>query len=83
MNCCAEASSRPTRNLLEGRGQPVDTSAIEARRREVSTLLEEIKAPWPSPDSVFEAVRRAAGRDLGPERLARIRADILALYGAR
>jgi hypothetical protein len=56
---------------------------LESRRREVEALLEEIRAPAPRQQDILRAVRTAAGGELPPERLARIAAEVMALYGAR
>jgi hypothetical protein len=56
---------------------------LEGRRREVEALLEEIRAPAPRQQDILHAVHAAAGGELPPERLARIAAEVMALYGAR
>jgi hypothetical protein len=52
-------------------------------RHELALLLEEIRARAPSPDEVFEAVRRAAAGELSPPRLEEIARSIDALFRMR
>ena len=54
--------------------------AAEARRREIMTLLEEIRSDQPSPGEVLNAIRRASNGELTAERLHRIAGSVLALY---
>jgi hypothetical protein len=65
------------------RRSPAPESRLDSRRREVEALLEEIRAPAPRQQDILHAVRAAAGGEVPPERLARIAAEVLALYGAR
>ncbi len=78
MTCstCSSAGSARSRT-------PPQEPRLESRRREVEALLEEIRAPAPRPQDILHAVRTAAGGELPPERLARIAAEVMALYGAR
>jgi hypothetical protein len=52
-------------------------------RRELASLLEEIRARTPSPFEVVEAVRRVAASELSPCRLDEISRTIHALYRPR
>ena len=78
MNCSLRSTSGP---LL--RRNPAPEPRLDSRRREVEALLEEIRAPAPRQQDILHAVRAAAGGEVPPERLARIAAEVMALYGAR
>ncbi|HEX2555983.1 MAG TPA: hypothetical protein VHL98_19980 [Microvirga sp.] len=76
---CDAPADRPTGSWTM-RARPSHTPShdrLEARRREIAALLEEIRAPGPA--DVGEAVREAAGNRHG-ERLAPIEARISALH---
>ena len=77
MTCSICSTGEPARAW--GSAEP----RLESRRREVEALLEEIRAPAPRQQDILRAVRAAAGGELPPERLTRIAAEVMALYGAR
>jgi hypothetical protein len=58
-------------------------SSLESRRREISELLEEIRAPLPTPTEIIKAIEQASGGQLSSEHLDRIATDIHSLYRAR
>jgi hypothetical protein len=67
--------SRPTLDGAERR-------ALDAKRREVQALLDEIRAPAPGPGDIIEVVQSITGGVLNGERLIRLEAGIRALYVA-
>ena len=67
---------RTQRDYLAGS----NLTAMEARRREIMELLEEIRSDRPSPAEIVAAIRRADDGELTPDRLQRIAGSVLALY---
>ena len=59
------------------------SSSLEARRREISQLLEEIRAPLPTASEIIKAIEEASEGRLSIEHLDRIASDINSLYRAR
>jgi hypothetical protein len=59
------------------------SSSLESRRREISQLLEEIRAPLPTPTEIIKAIEQASEGRLSIEHLDRIATDIHSLYRAR
>jgi hypothetical protein len=51
----------------------------EARRREIMTLLEEIRSDQPSPAEIVHAIEHASDGELTTDRLQRIAGSVLAL----
>ena len=78
MTCSVSCTTGPA-----PRRSSVQEPRLESRRREVEALLEEIRAPAPRQQDILRAVRAAAGGEVPPERLARIAAEVMTLYGAR
>jgi hypothetical protein len=53
---------------------------VEARRREIMRLLEDIRADRPSASDIVEAIKRASNGELAPDRVQRIAGSVLELY---
>jgi hypothetical protein len=56
------------------------SQAVEARRREIMRLLEDIRPERPSATDIVDAIKRACNGELAPERVQRIAGSVLALY---
>ena len=73
----------PRPNLRDtGRGSWTagDACAVEARRREILHLLEEIRSDRPSRADVLAAIKRVSNGELTPDHVQRIAGSVLALY---
>jgi hypothetical protein len=61
-------------------GKAATPTDLEARRREISALLEEIRSQSPTPNDIIKAVEQASDGKLSGDHLERIAAGILSLY---
>ena len=65
---------------VRGHSTAPNSGTVEARRREIQNLLEEIRSDRPSRAEVVAAIRRGSNGELTPDHLQQIAGSVLALY---
>jgi hypothetical protein len=80
------ALAKPQTDALQAannNGKTATPTDLEARRREISDLIEEIRSQAPTPNDIIMAVERASDGMLSGDHLQRIAAGIHSLYKVR
>ena len=72
----------PDREDMFRFGEGAASSIIEARRREIADLLEEIRAREPTSAEVARAIAQASEGELKGPKLAKVAARVVALFKA-
>lgn len=83
VSCVRPLSDRNDTAPANSNERGARSTTLESRRREIRALLEEIRAPQPTPTEIIRVVEQAGAGTLDDGRLDRIAADIRSLYRTR